>query len=123
MFTGSSQAERRNPSGGPRHTHPMDTTITLSRTAHCDLCGLVDTEIVVLAGTDPERLIESVCALEAHLALAPIGRSSNATHVAERDSRNDGDGIFQQGGPSSVLVVRKSGDRYAAELQMGVQKG
>ena len=84
---------------------------------------MVDTEIVVLAGTDPERLTEFVCALEAHLALAPIGRSSNATHVAERDLRNDGDGIFQQGGASSVLVVRKPGDRYAAELQMGVQKG
>ena len=59
----------------------MDTTITLSRTARCELPGLVETEIVVLAGTDPELLTAFVYALEAHLALAPIGRSSTATHV------------------------------------------
>ena len=41
---------------------------------------------------------------------------------AVRDSRNDGDGIFQQGGASSVLVVTKSGDAYAAELAVGIQK-
>lgn len=60
---------------------PVDTTITLSRTARSELPGLVETEIVVLAGTDPELLTAFVYALEAHLALAPIGRSSNATDV------------------------------------------
>ena len=42
---------------------------------------------------------------------------------ASRDVRNDSDGIFQRGGASSVLAVTKSGDRYAAELPRGVQKG
>lgn len=59
----------------------MDTSITVSRTARCALPGLVATEIVVLAGTDPELLTDFVYALEAHLALVPIGRSSHTTHV------------------------------------------
>ena len=38
-----------------------------------------------------------------------------------RDPRNDGDGIFGQGGAASVVEVAKSGEVYAGTITLGVQ--
>ena len=38
-----------------------------------------------------------------------------------RDPRNDGDGIFGQGGAASVAEVAKSGEGYAGTITLGVQ--
>ena len=50
--------------------------------------------------------------------------ADNAPYSARsaRGLRNDNDGIFQQGGGSTVLAVSKSGDGYTTEMAMGVRK-
>ena len=40
---------------------------------------------------------------------------------SERDVRNDGDGIYGQGGSSTVLSVTKSGTGYASTVNVGVK--